>query len=675
MILAPMIKLLGDQSHHISSSAQSAESSTSYAKRNTCIAILILSLMMILFAVSTASASPSTPSAAFAGGPTDKAELESFMDGAVNAILTAHHIPGATVALVKGDRMIFAKGYGYADIEKRLPVVANQTLFRIGSVSKLFIWTAIMQLSEEGKVDLDADINIYLKEFQIPATYSKPITLKNLMTHTPGFEDLATDGRIFVNNSSDIVPLGKYLKDRMPARIRPPGEVTAYSNYGSALAAYIVAQVSGMSYDKYVEENILLPLGMKNTTFEQPLPPALLKNMSQGYTYANGDFVEVPFEVVQIWPAGSVSSTSVDMAKFMIAHLQNGRYGYERILKESTAKEMHSQLFTNDPKVSGWTYGFYQMDLNHQDIIMHGGDTLQFHTFLVLLPESDLGLFISCNERFSEPAIGELLTAFMDHYYPIAPPPLPDAISGFGQNASLFAGSYRTTRSAYTNYEKAGVLFQEAQVSSGLNNTLTITGISQDANRWVEVAPLVFRPASGLPASEELVFGGDGQGNIDHIFMKNNPTTAYERVDWKEGANFNYALLAVSTILFLSTLIWAMGWIFNRCPRNSNRFARLARWSVAAASMLDLLFLMGLVIVSSIDQLGLIYGIPSSLKDLLTITLIAAFLALASSGFVILAWKNSYWSLPARIHYTLVTLALLAFIWWLNNWNLLGYKF
>ena len=556
------------------------------------------------------------------------------MDGAVNAELITHHIPGATVALVKGDRVIFAKGYGFADVEKRQPVVANQTLFRIGSVSKLFIWTAVMQQWERGKLDLDADVNIYLKDFQIPATYPKPITLKNLMTHTSGFEDLATDGRLFVNNSSDIMPLGDYLKDRMPARIRPPGEVTAYSNYGSTLAAYIVAQVSGIPYDKYVEENILLPLGMRNTTLAQPLPPGLSKNMSQGYTYTNGDFKAAPFEVVQMWPAGSVSSTSGDMAKFMIAHLQNGRYGDNRILQESTAKKMHSLLFTNDPKVNGWTYGFYQMDMNRQSIIMHGGDTLQFHTFFVLLPESNLGLFISCNERLSEPAVGELLTAFMDHYYPIAPPPVPEAISGFGQNASLFAGSYRMTRSAYTNYEMVGVLFQEAQVSPGLNNTLTITGVSQDTNRWVEAAPLVFRPASGLPASEELVFGKDGQGNINRIFIKNNPTTAYERVDWKESANFNYDLLAVCIILFLSTSIWAFGWIFNRCPRKPNRFARIARWSAATASVLDLLFLLGLVTVSSIDQLGLIYGIPSSLKDLFTITLIAALLALASSGFV-----------------------------------------
>ncbi len=128
------------------------------------------------------------------------------MDGVVNAEVMAHHIPGATVAVVKDGKIILLKGYGYADVDKLRPVVANETLFRVGSVSKLFVWTAVMQLVEQGKLDLDADINVYLKDFQIPATYPRPITLKDLMTHTPGFEDLATGGRLFVSNYTDIMP-------------------------------------------------------------------------------------------------------------------------------------------------------------------------------------------------------------------------------------------------------------------------------------------------------------------------------------------------------------------------------------------------------------------------------------------------------------------------------------
>lgn len=628
--------------------------------------------------INAAFASPLNAGNISASGPADPKELEAFMDGAVNAEMRAHHIPGATVAVVKGGKIIFAKGYGYADIDSRKPVSANQTLFRMGSVSKLFVWTAVMQLAEEGKVNLDADVNIYLKDFQIPATYPRPITLKDLMTHTPGFEDLASGGRLFVRNASDMVPLGEYLKNKMPARVRPPGELTAYSNYGAALAGHVVEQVSGMPFDQYVEKNILLPLDMRNSSFEQPLPPGLASSLSNGYLYSNNAYTPEPFEYVQPWPAGSMSSTSEDMAKFMIAHLQNGRYGNSSILQESTAQKMHSLLFTNDPKVSGWAYGFWELRLNNQSIIGHGGDTILFHTLLELLPEDNVGIFISLNEEASEPAGVELLQAFMDHYYPVQPSPLPKAIPGFEKNASKFAGSYRPTRSPYTNFEKIGTLFQEVQVNSGPNGTLTtsIPGLGQE--EWVEVAPLVFSPANGtsspVPFSDGLVFGEDGQGNINHFFYVNNPTTAYEKVAWYDSANFNYALLGICIILFLSTLIWPAGFLLNRCPSKSTRLSSAARWLAGGASMLNLLFLIGLAVVSSMFLTLLLYSIPSSLIAFLVIAIIAAIMALASAAFAALAWKNGYWSTSGRLHYTIVVIALLAFIWWLNNWNLLGFK-
>lgn len=632
-----------------------------------------------LLFINVALALPANTTDASAIGPTDPKELEAFMDGAVNAELRAHHIPGATVAVVKDGRIIFEKGYGYADILRRKPVVANQTLFRIGSVSKLFVWTAVMQLAERGKLDLDADVNIYLKGFQIPATYPQPITLKNLMTHTPGFEDLASGGRLFVRNASDVMPLGEYLKDKMPARVRPPGEITAYSNYGTALAGYIVEQASGMPFDRYVEDNILLPLDMKNSSFGQPLQPRLALNLSNGYLYSSNTYSVEPFEYVQVWPAGSMSSTSEDMAKFMIAHLQNGLYGNNRILEDSTARMMHSQLFTNDPGVSGWTYGFWEMRLNNQSIIGHGGDTLLFHTLLELLPEQNVGIFISLNEEASEPAGVELLQAFMDHYYPVPSPSMPKAISGSVSNASKFAGGYRPTRSAYTNFEKIGSLSQQVQVSSGYNSTLatSMPGIGQVD--WVEVAPLVFRPANGtqspLPFSDGLVFGEDSHGNINHFFYMNNPTTAFEKVAWYEDANFNYVLLGGCIILFLSTLIWPIGFLFNRCPVKSSTLAKAARWLAGGASMLNLSFAIGLIAVSSISLTSLIYSIPTSLIALLMIAIIAAIMALASIAFTALAWKNGFWGVAERLHYTLVVISLLVFIWWLNNWNLLGFKF
>ena len=247
----------------------------------------------------------------------------------------------------------------------------------------------------------------------------------------------------------------------MPSRVRPPGVVTAYSNYGSTLAAYIVEQVSEKPFEEYVQENILRPLDMRNTTFKQPLPRDLASHVAKGYLYTNNAFTKEPFEFLQIWPAGSMSSTSEDMAKFMIAHLQSGRYDDRRILGEATAERMHSQLFSNDPKVSGMAYGFWEMEQNNQSMILHGGDTILFHTQLVLLPERSQGLFVSYNSPSGdsgEQAGRDLLQAFMDHYYPLAATDMPESVTGSAENLTHFVGSYRPARSAFTTFEKAGTL-------------------------------------------------------------------------------------------------------------------------------------------------------------------------------------------------------------------------
>ncbi len=291
--------------------------------------------------------------------------------------LSAYHIPGPTIAVVKDGAPFFAKGYGSADLAHGTPVQADATLFRVGSVSKLFVWTAVMQLKEAGKLDLNTDVNRYLKTFQIPDTYpGKPITLAHLMTHTAGFEDRGAG--IFARDASSLEPLGTWLAANIPARVRPPGEVTSYSNYGAALSAYIVEQISGQPFDRYVEDHILKPLGMRHSSFQQPLPQDLNSGMSRGYSYANGAFSAQPFEAVQVWPAGSFSATATDMATFMIAHLQNGRFGDTRILQEATTQEMHAQHFTNDPSdpgLPGIDWGFYEQRIDGQRIVEHGGDT------------------------------------------------------------------------------------------------------------------------------------------------------------------------------------------------------------------------------------------------------------------------------------------------------------
>src|SRR5215207_5185840 len=224
-------------------------------------------------------------------GPTDRAEMKVFLDEELGREMQKHHIAGAAVSVVKDGKLFFAKGYGYADLENKIPVDPERTNFRIGSLAKLFTWTAVMQLAEQGKLDLNADVNDYL-DFRIPDTYPQPITLKDLMTHTPGFEDLYYER--FAKDPNELQPPREWLISHMPARVRPPGEVAAYSSYGTALAGYIVARVSGEPYDQYIQEHILSPLGMLHTTAWPSMPPDIRANTSVGYVYEDGAFQVFP---------------------------------------------------------------------------------------------------------------------------------------------------------------------------------------------------------------------------------------------------------------------------------------------------------------------------------------------------------------------------------------------
>ncbi len=216
------------------------------------------------FAIATGSRSASTLM-----GIADPAEMATFFDGVMLSNMEKNFIPGVVVAVVKDGEVFFSKGYGYADSANKVAVDPDTSLFRIGSISKVFTATAVMQLVEDGKLDLDTDINTYL-DFEIADTYDQPITLAHLLSHAAGFEDRGYE--VWAEDAESLVPLGEWLKDHQPARVRPAGTIASYSNYGIALAGYIVERVSGMSYDDYVDQHILQPLAMNQTSSQQPLP-------------------------------------------------------------------------------------------------------------------------------------------------------------------------------------------------------------------------------------------------------------------------------------------------------------------------------------------------------------------------------------------------------------------
>src|SRR5262245_35209349 len=325
----------------------------------------------------------SEPTAPKAGNVSDPSDLEAFFDGVVNVQLKSKHIAGAVVAVVVGDKVVFTKGYGYADVEARRKVDPEKTLFRIASISKLFTWTAVMQQVEEGKLDLDADVNTYLKDVKIPSGYDKPITLKNLLTHTPGFDDYVIG--LFAHKPEGVRPLPEVLREQMPTRVRAPGVIASYSNHSTALAALAVANVSGMPWEDYVEQRILKPLAMDHTLTRQPAEDQLPADLSKGYKWEGGEFKAKGFEYIPAAPAGCMSTTAADAAKFMLAHLNDGHLGDGKILRPDTAQKMREPLFRHHPKTSAMCYGFMEMQRGDQRLVGHGGDTFWFHSLLMMI--------------------------------------------------------------------------------------------------------------------------------------------------------------------------------------------------------------------------------------------------------------------------------------------------
>src|SRR6266487_2289416 len=403
-----------------------------------------------------------------------KADFETFLDALIPSQLRNRNIAGAVVSVVKDGQVLFQKGYGYADFEAKKPVLPDQTLFRPGSISKLFTATAVMQLVEQGKLDFDRDVNDYL-DFPIPKTYPEPVTLRQLLTHTGGFEE--TLKNLFVAHESDIKPLRTYLVNEMPARIFPPGKIPSYSNYGFTLAGYIVERVSGEKFERYIENHILKPLGMNNSTFDQPLPPQLAPQMSKAYLSASKKPRD--FEFVQAAPAGALTTTAADMTRFMLAFLQDGAVDGVSILKPETIREMETRQFELNPMICGLGITFMEYWMSPVRVIGHGGDTVYFHSDMVLVPDTHVGYFISYNSAGKNVGggRGEVLRAFANRYFPNPGEPKVDVDPNTATtDGRAVSGVYEVTRRGETTFLRLLALLSQFSVSSDKDGVLTIEG-------------------------------------------------------------------------------------------------------------------------------------------------------------------------------------------------------
>lgn len=606
-------------------------------------------------------------------------DLGAFFEGFVPLQIEQANIAGAVIAIVKDGALIFAKGYGFADLAKKAQISPEKTLFRPGSISKLFIWTAVMQQVEQGKLDLDRDVNDYL-DFKIPSAFDKPITLRDIMTHRAGFEESIKD--LLVSSLKDVHPLSQYLQSHMPSRVFPPGMVPAYSNYATTIAAYIVERVSGQNFNDYVEEHIFKPLDMYNSTFDQTLPDAFKTSMSNGYILGSDD--PKPFEFLQAAPAGSLSASAVDMSHFMIMHLQNGRYRDVQVLKPETVIQMHARQEGWPKAVNAMCLGFYEQSQNGYRIIGHEGNTVLFHSNLFLILDANTGLFISYNSAGQSTLDPRniLFDKFMDRYFPetsLLQPQQPIAAS----NIQSVIGTYEPSRRCETTFLRIVKLFEEIKVIANLkDNTISISGfngLNRQPLHFREIAPMIFHEVDG---KAKIAFVNDVSGRrTAHInYDTHYPSVIFQQVNnILDKQSFNYFILAFSlSVIVLTLLAWPIAVIIRKhytkqlvLTQNEKRL----RMVVYLVCLSIGGYVLGMLVFASMlsDFSMLSERSDLWLRILQVIALVAIFGSLAVIYNCIRCWRDKqkwFWS---KIWNTFLALACVGFSWFIYYWNLLDF--
>jgi CubicO group peptidase (beta-lactamase class C family) len=486
-------------------------------------------------------------------------DADAWLDGFVPYALSQGDVAGAIVVIVKDGQVLTQRGFGYADTGARKPVDAATTMFRPGSISKLFTWTAVMQLFEQGKIDLDADVNRYL-DFKIPPFHGQPVTMRNLMTHTGGFEQ-SVKGLIHLGGKTS--PMGDVLKRWIPHRVFAPGTTPAYSNYGAGLAGYIVQRVSGMPFEEYIERRIFLPLGMTQSTFRQPLPAQFAPFMALGYPRASAD--AAPYELVEPSGAGAAAISGPDMAKFMIAHLSQGT----GLMRQETAELMHTPAYAAVPGANRIALGFWETGINGRSVIGHAGDTFYFHSDMWLFPIEHVGLFISMNSIGTSRALAvdpirtQLLKEFADRYFPSANADLPSELPTAKEHAKMLVGSYFSSEGSYSNFADAAHFLDQVEIGLDTDDRPLIPSIAHSpgvASRWIEIAPFVWEEQT----SHERLGAKAANGKVT-VWNTGEPTTVRVRAPWYRDARWLRPLAMISLlIVVLTALSWPAGAIARR---------------------------------------------------------------------------------------------------------------
>ncbi len=608
-------------------------------------------------------------------------ELEAFLDGVIGGQIHEHRIPGAVISIVRGDELLLSKGYGFTDLEEQNRVSPDTSLFRPGSISKLITWTAVMQLVEEDKLDLDEDINTYL-DFTIPG--DEPITMRNIMTHTTGFEDVGEG--LFLLSEEEMMSLGDYLQTYLPNRVFPAGEIMAYSNYATGLAGYIVEIISGQDFPEYAEEHIFQPLAMDSSTFRQPLPETMAEYLARAYKFSGGKYHRGDFEYIPNNAAGAMSTTADDMARFMLAHLQGGILEGKRVLQEETVREMHSRHFTHHPEIPGMALGFVEENINGEEVICHSGATNLFYSGMYLLPRHDLGLFVSYSGGTGM-EMAKLFQNFMDRYFPAENNIAADmTLSEEAKTrAEAFMGEYHPTRSNFSSEESLLGIFQRTRVSLDEEGYLIINFMG-DSYSFAEASPGLYQNRN-YHGSQLLSKAAFIENDNNNTLLFTGGPTAFQKLSWYESTFLLGGVVLLMLVISLGT-IFSRGkkFVVEKATGKSDKPCGDSETDLLSAvgQLLKLLigifvlaYLVGSVVIfTNIDPA---YGVPNIMYNIISLPgniifilpYVIAGLTAAAVLFTVQSWQKKYWNLTARINYTFFTLVGIGFVLVLYYVNLI----
>ncbi len=613
------------------------------------------------------SASAQAPSAS--GAATHQlspADLEAFLDGFVPYALKNADIAGLTLVVVKDGQVLLEKGYGYADVKTKRAMDPALSLVRPGSTSKLFTWTAVMQLVEQGKIDLDRDVNDYL-DFKVTSSFSKPITMRNLMTHRAGFEEGLKS--VLAYDPKQSMTTEEYLKNHQRPTLFPPGEVPAYSNYGAALAGYIVQRVSGEPFESYIERHIYAPLGMTRSTFQQPLPEQLKADLSQGYMTASEP--PRPYEFIITAPAGSMSTTADDMAKFMIAYLQEGRYQENRILKPETVHQMFEPAVHQIDDIGVMGLGFFEENRNGHRVRGHGGDSIVFHTECDLFVDDGVGIFFSLNSRGENDGVyairQSLFDAFADRYFPAgaqpSPAPATPVVTNAKEHAQLIAGRYQSSRRIESAFISVFYLLNQTVISANDDGTINVPTFPTDKpKRYREVSPFAWTEEGG---QHKVALAGEGSSRA--VYASDDPSSILQPVPAWKSAVWNLSLLCGSIVLLLIVvLLWPasalLRWKYGQ-PSTLAGKALLVTRVLRLAALIDVVYLLAWIVPLSPIVHNHLEAYSDSLDLCLRLLQVAGLLVIAAAlaGIWAACQKSQKWT--TAVGHVLTAAALVGIAW------------